>query len=58
MAKRGLYANIHARKASGKKMRNKGDKGAPSEKDFKDSAKTAKKESLSFAAFRSIAEKK
>ena len=26
----GLYANIHAKKKSGKKMRKKGDKGAPS----------------------------
>ena len=55
---KGLYANIHAKRKRGEKMRSKGDKGAPSEKDFKDSAKTAKKESLSFAAFRSIAEKK
>ena len=38
----GLYANIHAKRARGEKMRNKGDKGAPSEQDFIDSAKTAK----------------
>lgn len=48
MAKKGLYANIHAKRkrikaGSGEKMKSKGDKGAPSEKDFKDSAKTAKK---------------
>lgn len=48
MAKRGLYANIHAKRkrikaGSGEKMRKKGDKGAPTEKDFKKSAKTAKK---------------
>ena len=55
---KGLYANIHAKRKRGEKMRSKGDKGAPTEKDFKDSAKTAKKESLSFSAFRSIAEKK
>ena len=42
MAKRGLYANIHAKRARGEKMRNKGDEGAPSEQDFVDSAKTAK----------------
>lgn len=45
--KPGLYANIHAKKAriaagSGEKMRKAGDKGAPTAKDFKDSAKTAK----------------
>jgi hypothetical protein len=48
MAKPGLYANIAAKKerianGSGEKMRKAGEKGAPSAKDFKDSAKTAKK---------------
>tara|TARA_R100001443_G_scaffold9297_1_gene18872 strand:+ start:1346 stop:1693 length:348 start_codon:yes stop_codon:yes gene_type:complete len=43
MSKPGLYANIHAKRARGEKMRDKGDKGAPSEQDFIDSAKTAKK---------------
>lgn len=48
MAKAGLYANIHAKKAriaagSGEKMRTPGSKGAPTSKDFKESAKTAKK---------------
>lgn len=48
VAKKGLYANIHAKQAriaagSGEKMRKAGDKGAPSAKDFKESAKTAKK---------------
>lgn len=43
MAKRGLYANINAKKKAGKKMRKKGDKGAPTDKAFRDSAKTAKK---------------
>tara|TARA_Y100000385_G_scaffold204808_1_gene212175 strand:- start:231 stop:428 length:198 start_codon:yes stop_codon:yes gene_type:complete len=46
--KKGLYANIHAKrerikKGSGEKMRKPGEKGAPSKKNFKDSAKTAKK---------------
>ena len=46
--KTGLYANIAAKKArikagSGEKMRKAGSKGAPSAKDFKDAAKTAKK---------------
>jgi hypothetical protein len=46
--KPGLYANIAAKKArikagSGEKMRKAGSKGAPSTKDFKDAAKTAKK---------------
>jgi len=43
MAKRGLYANINAKKKAGKKMRKKGDKGAPTDKAFRDSKKTAKK---------------
>jgi len=47
-AKKGLYANIHAKRkriaaGSGEQMRKPGSKGAPSAKDFKDSAKTAKK---------------
>ena len=46
--KPGLYANIQAKKkriaaGSGEKMRKVGAKGAPSAKDFKDAAKTAKK---------------
>jgi hypothetical protein len=46
--KPGLYANIHAKRArikagSEEKMRKVGAKGAPTAKDFKDSAKTAKK---------------
>jgi hypothetical protein len=44
----GLYANIAAKRrriaeGSGEKMRKVGSKGAPTAKDFKDSAKTAKK---------------
>jgi hypothetical protein len=46
--KQGLYANINAKRkrieaGSGEKMRKPGSKGAPSAKDFKDAAKTAKK---------------
>ena len=46
--KKGLYANIHAKKkrikaGSGEKMRKKGAKGAPTAKNFKQAAKTAKK---------------
>ena len=46
--KPGLYANIARKKArikagSGERMRKVGSKGAPSAKDFKDAAKTAKK---------------
>jgi hypothetical protein len=46
--KNGLYANIHAKRerikeGSGEKMRKPGTKGAPTAKDFKESAKTAKK---------------
>lgn len=48
MKKTGLYDAIHAKKArikagSGEKMRKVGSKGAPTAKDFKDAAKTAKK---------------
>jgi hypothetical protein len=47
-AKRGLYANIHAKReriksGSGERMRKPGSKGAPTSKAFKQSAKTAKK---------------
>lgn len=46
--KPGLYAAIHAKReriaaGSGEKMRKPGAKGAPTAKDFKESAKTAKK---------------
>jgi hypothetical protein len=45
--KPGLYSNIHAKEArikagSGEKMRKPGAKGAPTDKAFKQSAKTAK----------------
>jgi len=40
--KKGLYENIHDKRARGEKMREKGDKGAPSDEDFKNAAKTAK----------------
>ena len=48
MAKPGLYANIHKKRkriaaGSGEKMRKVGSKGAPTAKNFRDSAKTAKK---------------
>jgi cysteine sulfinate desulfinase/cysteine desulfurase-like protein len=47
MAKRGLYANIHAKRkriagGSGEKMRKPGAKGAPTAAAFKKAAKTAK----------------
>jgi len=46
--KPGLYANIHAKQkriaaGSGEKMRKPGTKGAPTAKQFKQSAKTARK---------------
>jgi hypothetical protein len=48
LMKPGLYANIHAKQArikagSGEKMRKPGSPGAPTNKAFKESAKTAKK---------------
>jgi hypothetical protein len=47
-AKKGLYANIHAKRArikagSSETMRKPGTKGAPTKQDFIKSAKTAKK---------------
>jgi len=47
-SKPGLYANIHAKRerikeGSGEKMRKPGTSGAPTDKAFKQSAKTAKK---------------
>lgn len=46
--KKGLYANIHAKRkriaaGSGEKMRKPGTKGSPTEANFKRAAKTAKK---------------
>ena len=46
--KKGLYANIHAKKkriaaGSGEKMRKPGSKGAPTAANFKKASKTAKK---------------
>ena len=48
MAKPGLYANIHAKRkriaeGSGERMRKPGSAGAPTAKQFKQAAKTAKK---------------
>jgi len=45
---RGLYANINAKRkriaaGSGERMRRPGTEGAPTDKAFKESAKTAKK---------------
>ena len=47
-SKPGLYANINAKRkrieeGSGEKMRKPGSKGAPTDKAFRESAKTAKK---------------
>ena len=39
MAKRGLYANIHAKRKRGETMRKKGDAGAPTEQNFKNGKK-------------------
>ena len=50
MPKKGLYANIHAKRrrikaGSNEKMRKPGSKGAPTAKAFKKAAKTAKNRS-------------
>ena len=48
MAKRGLYANIHAKRrrikaGSGERMRKPGSKGAPTAESFKKSKRTARR---------------
>ena len=52
--KNGLYSNIHQKreriaKGSGEKMNKVGSKDAPSAKDFKESAKTARRETITEA---------
>lgn len=39
----GLYDNINAKRKRGAKMRKPGSKGAPTDQDFIDAAKTARK---------------
>ena len=39
----GLYANIHAKRKRGEKMRKKGAKGAPTAAQFKRAAQTVRK---------------
>jgi hypothetical protein len=51
-SKPGLYANIHAKQerieaGSGERMRKVGSAGAPTAKDFRDSAKTASRQTKS-----------
>ena len=41
--RKGLYANIHAKRKRGGKMRKKGAKGAPTAANFRRAAMTAKK---------------
>lgn len=60
--KDGLYANIHAKRArikvgSGEKMKKVGAEGAPTAKDFKESAKTARKETIETAYNKYVKEK-
>ena len=43
MAGPGLYANIHAKRKSGRRMRKKGAKGAPKASDFARAKQTARK---------------
>ena len=42
MSRPGLYANIHAKRKRGGKMRKKGAKGEPKAKDFKRAKQTAR----------------
>ena len=51
MAKQGLYSNIHAKRerikaGSGEKMAKKASEGRPSAQDFKDAAKTSRREMI------------
>ena len=41
--RKGLYANIHAKRKRGEKMRKKGAKGAPTAKQFARAKRTARK---------------
>ena len=43
MARKGLYANIHAKRKRGETMRKKGAKGAPTAAQFKRTKQTVKK---------------
>ena len=43
MPRKGLYANIHAKRKRGEKIRKKGAKGAPSAANFRRAAMTARK---------------
>ena len=43
LKKEGLYDNIHAKRKRGGRMRSEGDAEAPTDKDFRDAAKTATK---------------
>ena len=56
MAKKGLYANIHAKRkrikaGSGEKMRKPGSKGAPTKQDFVDSQESASNDDLDEAEY-------
>jgi hypothetical protein len=62
LMKDGLYANIHAKRerikaGSGEKMKKAGAKGAPSAEDFKESAKTARKDTIETAYNKYVEEK-
>ena len=59
----GLYDNIRKKRnrikrGSGEKMRKPGSKGAPTDKAFRDSAKTAKKRPVKKAAKKRAAKKR
>ena len=43
MAKRGLYANVNARRRAGKRPKRPGEKGYPKASAWRRAAKTAKK---------------
>ena len=41
--RKGLYANIHAKRKRGGKMKKKGDKGAPTAENFRRAKQTGRK---------------
>ena len=56
--RKGLYANIHAKRKRGGKMKKKGDKGAPTAANFRRAAMTVKKKYKGFSKLPEAVQKK
>ena len=50
--RKGLYANIHAKRKRGERMRKKGEKGAPTAAQFRRAAQTVRKASGGLASYK------